>query len=249
MDRKGFILNEKAYTSARSLKYVTKFVVQLPNTPMGKFCHDALKNKRQKLVIASSHLKFGRPLLRCGRNSLKISSHSFGCQSEVEKWMGDKLWEEWLPLLGDVFCKGKFKGIFYKKFGTTAERDSVVNWFRKSSIKIEGHPVWSKPDLPLHPRIIKSLLFGTRYICDRALWVDENKNEVLLNGKEVLRASIRDGHLDIVYGESWEKYLHDPDFRAFNEMVTSLRGKLAQGEGGKGGGKKGGKFKSKFQED
>lgn len=175
---------------------------------------------------------------------------SFESIEETEKWLSEKLWSEWLPIPGNVFCKGEFKGIFYAKFGSTADRDSAVNWFRKSSIKIEGHPVWSKPDLPLHKRIIKSLLFGTKYICDKALWVEEEKGIVTLNKKEILRACIRDGLLEIEYGEGWDVYLHDKDYPEFKTMVTALREKLANGgKEGKGKGKFGGKFKGKFENE
>ena len=174
---------------------------------------------------------------------------SFENLEAAEKWLSEKLWDEWLPTAGNIFCKGEFKGIFYAKFGTTAERDSVVNWFRKSSIKLQGHPVWSKPDLPLHQRIIKSLLFGTKHICDKALWVEEENSTVTLNRKEVLRARIRDGLLEIEYGEGWEAYLHEEGYPEFKDMVKTLREKLARGEeGGKGGSKIGGKFKGKFGE-
>ena len=137
----------------------------------------------------------------------------------------------------------------FAKFGTTAERDSVVTWFRKASIQVSGHPVWSKLDLPLHKRIIKSLVWGTKYICDKALWVDEEQGTITLNKKEVLRACIRDGLLEIEYGEGWDEYLHDKDFPEFKDMVNTLSEKLARGEeGGKGGSKSGGKFKGKFGE-
>ena len=87
------------------------------------------------------------------------------------------------------------------------------------------------------------MVWGTKYICDKALWVDEEKGIVTLNKKEVLRACIRDGLLEIEYGEGWAEYLHDKDYPEFKNMVVTLREKLAKGEGGKGGGKEGGKFK------
>ena len=79
------------------------------------------------------------------------------------------------------------------------------------------------------------------------MWVDEENNTITLNKKEVPRACIHEGLLEIKYGEGWEGYLHDSDYPEYKEMVASLREKLAKGEGGKGGGKFGGKFKGKFQ--
>ena len=166
---------------------------------------------------------------------------------EAQKWMRDKLWAEWLPAPENMYSKGEFKGILFAKFRTSSERDSIVVWFRTSSTQMSGSNVWSKPDKPLHERIIWSLLYGTKYICDKALWVDEEKGTVPLNKKEVLRGCIRDGLLEIEYGEGWAEYLHDKDYPEFKNMVATLREKLVKGEGGKGGGKEGGKFKGKFK--
>ena len=114
---------------------------------------------------------------------------------------------------------------------------------------MSGNTVWSKPDKPLHERTIRSLLFGTKYIVDRSLWVDEGKGTISLNKQEILRALIRDGLLVIEYGEGWEAYLHEEGYPEFKDMVKTLREKLARGEeGGKGGSKTGGKFKGKFGE-
>jgi hypothetical protein len=164
---------------------------------------------------------------------------------EAKKWMTDKLWDEWLPQPENMYPNKDFKGILYAKFRNSSERDSVIAWFKKSSTQISGSTVWSKPDKPLHERVMRTLLFGTKFILDKSVWVDPDQRLVTLWGEKVLQASIVDEKLSIVYGDGWEEYLHHKDHPEFVKMVKSLHDKLAGG--GKGDGKKGGKFGGEFQ--
>ena len=104
--------------------------------------------------------------------------------------------------------------------------------------------MWSKPDRPLHERILQSLVFGTKYLVCKSLWADPEKGLVTLRGEKVLQGSIHDEKLIIEYGEGWEDYLYDKDHPEFKEMVTKLSTNLSKK--GKGEGKKWGKFKGKF---
>ena len=99
----------------------------------------------------------------------------------AERWVYNKLWNEWLPTASDTYNKGEFHGILFCKFDNQEDRDKVVQWFRKSSIQIENESIWSKSDAPLIERIKNSVLFASKvYLTkwgyeNKALWADAEK--------------------------------------------------------------------------
>ena len=90
---------------------------------------------------------------------------------EVKRWVQDKFWEEWLPQLADIYFKGDvFKGIFFCRFETVAERDKVVENIRRLFLKIQNEKVWSAEDLPLDVRIPEHFLFGLKKLFSTQEW-------------------------------------------------------------------------------
>ena len=138
-----------------------------------------------------------------------------------------------MPQPAETYCKGDFKGILFARFESNTGRDEVVGWFRKTSTKIQGTSIWSKPDRPLNERVIQSLVFGTKYLLDKSLWADPEIGSVTLWGEKVLKGSIEGEKLIIEYGNGWEEYLHDTKFPEFKNMVTALSAKLVKGGKGK----------------
>ena len=70
-----------------------------------------------------------------------------------------------MPRPAEIYYKGEFKnfkGIIFAKFDTIAERDKVVETFRRLVLKIQSEKVWSNADLPADVRIPKDFLFGLK---------------------------------------------------------------------------------------
>jgi hypothetical protein len=143
---------------------------------------------------------------------------SFKDFEEVKTWIQDKFWEEWLPQPAEIYYKGEFKdfkGIIFAKFDTTAERDKVVETFRRLVLKIQSEKVWSNADLPADVRIPKDFLFGLKKILGSQawgydlenLWVDKEKQTISLRKELILSITLEGLKMNLVYGAAWEKHI------------------------------------------
>ena len=104
--------------------------------------------------------------------------------------------------------------------------------------------MWAKRDEKLTDNVIRSLVFGTKWLLDKSVWAEPKTGVVSIGKEEILQAEIVENKLQIKYGTGWEDYLHDPLHPEFKELVTTLEKKLIGG-GAKGAGKFGGKFAGK----
>ena len=101
--------------------------------------------------------------------------------SRRRTWITNKLWEEWLPQPAEIYYKGNFKGFFFCRFDTIADRDKVVDNIRRLHMKIQNETVWSNADLPPDVRIPEHFLFGLKKLLvswgytREQLWVDKEK--------------------------------------------------------------------------
>ena len=99
----------------------------------------------------------------------------------AKTWISDKLWTEWLPTASEIYCKGDFHGILFCKFDSVEARDKVVKWFKKASIKVEDEDIWSKTNLLLSVRSVRSVLFDAKAYLTKwgfqnfGLWADFDK--------------------------------------------------------------------------
>ena len=104
----------------------------------------------------------------------------FGDFETAKTWIYEKLWNEWLPTATDIYCKGDFHGILFCKFESEEDRNKVVSWFRKASMKVEEQPIWSKPDALLRTRSINSVVFDAKTYLkkwgfENGVWADTEK--------------------------------------------------------------------------
>ena len=105
----------------------------------------------------------------------------FGDFDTAKNWIYEKLWKEWLPTANDIYCKGDFTGILFCKFETEDDRNKVVSWFRKASMKVDDETIWSKPDALLRTRSVNSIVFAAKTYLkkwgfeNRGLWADTEK--------------------------------------------------------------------------
>ena len=67
---------------------------------------------------------------------------SLGDFEEAKTWIGNKLWDEWLPQPTEIYHRGQFNGLVFCKFDSIDDRDKVVDGVRRLSIKIQSDPVW-----------------------------------------------------------------------------------------------------------
>ena len=59
----------------------------------------------------------------------------------AKTWLSNKLWSEWLPAASEIYCNGDFYGILLCKFDSVEDRDKVMKWFKKASIKFEDEDI------------------------------------------------------------------------------------------------------------
>ena len=165
----------------------------------------------------------------------------FGSLEDAKKWIYEKLWMEWLPQPNDIYNKGDFHGILFCKFDTEEDRDKVVQWFRKTSTKIDDEPIWSKPDALLSVRSVTSVVFeAKKYLAkwgfeNFALWADPDKGSVDYKRKSVLSVTVQDDQIKIVYHGKWEQHFKHAEW---TDMVGAIQVKLGRGAekgAGKGG--------------
>ena len=117
--------------------------------------------------------------------------------------------------------------------------------FKKSGCKEADNEVWAKPDKKLEDRVIRSIVFGTKWLLDKAVWADPDTGVVSIGREEILKAKVIDNKLEIQFGTGWEDYLHDPRYPDFKVLVQAQQKKLSDAEV-KGAGKSLGKFAGKF---
>ena len=153
---------------------------------------------------------------------------------EAKKWITDQLWHLYGPQPGDIFTKGDFKSVIFAKFASKGQRDTAANLLQKARMTEGGSPVWARPDHPLEMRVLRSLVFGTKYVMKQwgysGLWADaEEGTGVLWYGSDlVFSVKIVDRNLSIDYGPGWEEFLNDDGFPDFTDKLAALNNKLQQ---------------------
>ena len=137
---------------------------------------------------------------------------TFGNFDEVKTWIKNKFWDEWLPQPAEIYRKGyfkDFKGIFFCRFDSIAERDKVVDSFRRLQMKIQNEKVWSNEDLPVDVRIPEHFLFGLKKLLvtwgytHENLWVDKKKRSILLRDEVILSIALENLKMKLIFGAFW----------------------------------------------
>ena len=166
----------------------------------------------------------------------------------AKDFVSNKLWELYGPQ-PEIYIKGEFRGIVFAKFDTNGERDAAVRILRATRCNEGGNVVWAKPDKPADVRVLQSLVFGTKhalgkYYDKRQIWGDTNEEdksgELWLGSDKVFTASVNDHNLAIAFDEGWEKWIMHGDYPEFQNIIETVKSKLASA---KGGGKSKGKTK------
>ena len=165
---------------------------------------------------------------------------STGSFEAATSWVTDQLWKQYGPVPTSVFKKGEFNGIVFAKFANESDRNDAVAMLK------EEDDIWAKADRPLKCRMLRSLLFGTKYIMNKewgwdikSLWADPEEGSLSADDSCVFNVSLSDTKFEIQYGPGWEEYLTDKNYPQVMELIKSVNSKLAKG-GGKGK-QKGGK--------
>ena len=132
----------------------------------------------------------------------------------------------------------EFSGLVFVKFPTTEDRDAGIRILRDAKHKPTGSKLWTKPDLPLHDRIVRNVLFGTKHLMTSSwewsksdIWVDEASNSVFILGEKTFSVHIADHELKVAYFGEWQGYLNDAAHPQFTELLHSASSKLAKGRG------------------
>ena len=143
-----------------------------------------------------------------------------------------------------------FKGIFFCRFETVAERDKVVENIRRLFLKIQHEKVWSAEDLPLDVRTPEHFLFALKKLMAsegwgytrEKIWVDKTK-KTLSYGKELVIGIRMEGlDMKLNFGALWEDHLSgDGEFKqVLKEALDKLLERPSTGDGkGTEGGKAG----------
>ena len=100
--------------------------------------------------------------------------------------------------------------------------------------------------------MIKNLVFDTKNLLigwdfdKKGIWADPETGGVWLGDDMVLKGTVEDKTLNVEYGKDWEAYMNDSKHPEFQELLASIRAKLATGGSPtKGIGKRTGKGKGK----
>ena len=111
-------------------------------------------------------------------------------------------------------------------------RDKVVKWFKKASIKVEDSDIWSKKNLPLSVRSVRSVLFDAKAYLTKwgfqnfGLWADFDKGTLEYQKKPVLSVFVENGELKITCDPKWDQHFQHVEW---TESVGVIRAKLVRG--------------------
>ena len=157
-------------------------------------------------------------------------------KEEAEKWVRDKLWYLYGPNPTETFHKGEsFRGILFVRFQSKGDRDAGVRLLKDGRFEEGGRKIWAKPDEELKVRVIKNLVFDTKNLLigwdfdKKGIWADPETGGVWLGDDMVLKGTVEDKTLNVEYGKDWEAYMNDSKHPEFQELLASIRAKLATG--------------------
>ena len=89
---------------------------------------------------------------------------ALGNFEKAQKWLSNKLWEDWVPVPVDIHDKGDLKSVIFAKFKSQAERDTAIGLIKSSNDSVSGTEVWAKPEVPLEQRVVKDIAFGAKHV-------------------------------------------------------------------------------------
>ena len=105
---------------------------------------------------------------------------SLASAETAKQWITDKLWYSYGPVCKDMYVKGDFRGIVFIKFTSEGERDEAMRLLRDAGNNEGKKNVWVKPDKPLGARVLRSVVFGTKfnlskYYDKNTMWANVNE--------------------------------------------------------------------------
>ena len=174
-------------------------------------------------------------------------------QDELERWVSRSLWSVGANMPTVLYIKGEFShfnGVAFGKYTSKMERDAVVSKLQAAGLEYGGQKMWSKIELPLEPRVIRSLLFGAKNMFvewgwdKKALWVDEDE-QTLTCGKDeiVFTVKVEQRAVKIDFGPGWAEYI-EPQNDVWAKLIQTANSKISKQSSptkgtGKGKGKSG----------
>ena len=126
----------------------------------------------------------------------------------------------------DVYAEGDFRDLRFAEFAFTAIRDSVVEKMKRERVTHAEQPVWVNVDRPLPDRVQISFLAAVRRemvvewkFPPGSLKIDDSAMQLLWNGEVVVGTSVVGNRIDLVFGYSWEEFLHEGSVTTFHAQA------------------------------
>ena len=178
------------------LESIKQHQANTASEPLSHEGSEMMRNLQEQLRQIETRVTESSDLL--DRTRTAVVGGLLHCNSSESacEWLKQALWENWLPQPVTAFVKGEFKGRLWIKYGSEDERDEVLAKIRSLKLKNNGTDIWIKPDFPVEQRVVKSALFGVKWILSdkkdgwgfdrKSLWADVENGTIEL-GDAVMR--------------------------------------------------------------